>query len=176
MEENLYSAPKAEVSVENETEKNQTLASRWARLGAAILDGIIYGMCMGIGMGIAMFMLKTQITEGGADDPEALMALIFKMYGIAFLVAIPVMIINAKMIMSSGQTIGKKACSIKTVKLSGENAPLGTVFGLRWLVPFIITLVPLVGSIFALVNVLFIFGEEKKCIHDLMASTKVVNA
>jgi len=30
--------------------------------------------------------------------------------------------------------------------------------------------------LFGLINVLFIFGQEKRCVHDMIAKTKVVKA
>jgi uncharacterized RDD family membrane protein YckC len=34
--------------------------------------------------------------------------------------------------------------------------------------------IPVVGQIFSFINILFIFTKEKRCIHDLVAKTKVV--
>ena len=83
----------------------------------------------------------------------------------------------AFMIASSGQTVGKKAMGIRIVLYENGKLP-GMVNGwvLRWLVPFAIGFVPYIGGLFGLVDILFIFGEEKRCIHDLIASTKVVVA
>ncbi|MBD3392455.1 MAG: hypothetical protein GF418_10265 [Chitinivibrionales bacterium] len=36
--------------------------------------------------------------------------------------------------------------------------------------------IPILGSLFALINVLFVFREDHRCIHDLIAGTKVVSA
>lgn len=45
----------------------------------------------------------------------------------------------------------------------------------RALVPGFIGRIPLAGPIFKLVNALFIFGEERQCLHDKLAGTKVLD-
>ena len=60
-----------------------------------------------------------------------------------------------------------------------ENGKLpGFVNGwlLRSFVPGLIGQVPYVGGLFSLVDILCIFGEERRCIHDMIAGTKVVEA
>ena len=44
----------------------------------------------------------------------------------------------------------------------------------RYAVYFLIGLIPIVGSLASLVNLLIIFGAEKRCGHDYAAKTKVV--
>jgi hypothetical protein len=43
-------------------------------------------------------------------------------------------------------------------------------------VPYLIGIVPILGILFVLCDVLSIFGETRRCIHDAMARTKVVTA
>jgi hypothetical protein len=44
---------------------------------------------------------------------------------------------------------------------------------LRVLVPLFIRAIKFVGPFFALVDLLSIFGPERRCLHDLIADTKV---
>jgi uncharacterized RDD family membrane protein YckC len=46
--------------------------------------------------------------------------------------------------------------------------------GGRWLVPYLMTLIPFAGLVLALLDVLFIFRDDQRCLHDLLADTKVV--
>ena len=48
--------------------------------------------------------------------------------------------------------------------------------GLREIVPAIIGAIPLIGFVFYIVDVCFIFRTDRRCVHDLMANTKVVIA
>ena len=80
------------------------------------------------------------------------------------------------MLYRHGQTLGKKILGIKIVRSDGSRAGLRRIVLLRYLVPGIIGAIPYVGFIFSLIDPLFIFGDEKRCVHDLMADTIVVDA
>jgi uncharacterized RDD family membrane protein YckC len=76
----------------------------------------------------------------------------------------------------NGQSIGKKCLGIKDVRTDGSRAGFGRIFGLRYLVNTLLTMIPLIGSFYALVDVLMIFGSAKRCAHDYIADTIVVRA
>ncbi len=46
---------------------------------------------------------------------------------------------------------------------------------MRYFLPTLISQVPFIGGIFGLVNALFIFGAERRCLHDRLAGTRVVD-
>jgi len=70
-----------------------------------------------------------------------------------------------------GQTIGKKTMNIRIVKFdTGENGGFATNVGMRGIVNGILGFIPF----YSLVDVLFIFRDDHRCIHDLIAGTKVV--
>ncbi len=74
---------------------------------------------------------------------------------------------------TAGQTIGKKVMNIKIVKFDDESeGGFVTNVLLRGIVNGVIGIIPFYG----LVDVLFIFREDQRCIHDLIASTKVIKA
>ena len=75
----------------------------------------------------------------------------------------------------NGQSIGKRAMGMRIVRTDGSRASLGRMVGLRYLVPGLIGGIPYVGWIFSLANPLWIFGEERRCLHDLFCDTMVVN-
>ena len=73
----------------------------------------------------------------------------------------------------NGQTIGKKALNIRIVMVSfGQNGGFVPNVVVRAWGAFLISLIPLVG----LVDVLFIFREDQRCIHDLIAGTEVIRS
>jgi uncharacterized RDD family membrane protein YckC len=47
---------------------------------------------------------------------------------------------------------------------------------LRNIVRHVLSAVPILGSLFALGDILAIFGQERRCLHDMIAGTKVVEA
>jgi uncharacterized RDD family membrane protein YckC len=64
----------------------------------------------------------------------------------------------------------------KIVDLSGNIPHFEKLLVLRYLVLGLVTQIPIIGSLAGLVNALFIFGKERRCVHDYMAGTRVVEA
>ena len=58
----------------------------------------------------------------------------------------------------------------------GSRASVGRIFWLRNVVNTLITLIPLVGWLYNLVDALFIFTDRRQCLHDKIADTIVVDA
>lgn len=142
--------------------RDPRLASRWKRLGAAIVDSIIY----------ALGLFATSIFLGGvlgADDGEIIFVVVCGSLLLVF-------VVNATLISLYGQTLGKMLLGIRIIVRDTEELP-GFVRGvlLRGILPTIIGEIPTFGRIFGFVNVLFIFGEEKRCLHDLLAGTIVID-
>jgi len=73
------------------------------------------------------------------------------------------------------QSVGKLLLRIQIVDIQ-NGQPGGPVraFLLRALVPTMIEFIPLLGFVFWLVDTCFIFREDRRCIHDLIAGTRVV--
>ena len=78
---------------------------------------------------------------------------------------------------SQGQTLGKKIMGIRIVRWEdGGNPGFVGAFLMRAFVPGLIYAVPLLGFLFWLTDCSYIFRDDRRCIHDLMAGTKVVVA
>jgi uncharacterized RDD family membrane protein YckC len=76
-----------------------------------------------------------------------------------------------------GQSVGKLLVGTRIVRRI-DNAPAGflrAVF-LRGTIPLLFAQIPFLNVLFWLVDVCFIFGEERRCVHDYIAGTKVVKA
>ena len=86
------------------------------------------------------------------------------------------LILNGYLLFNRGQTIGKVIMSTKIVDLSGNTPNLGKLLVLRYLVPGIVTQIPIIGGLASLANALFIFGKERRCLHDYIAGTRVIDA
>ena len=141
------------------------LADRGARLGAVLLDAVIaFGFCLP-----GFIVLWT----GGKDD-NTMSTIAFILIALGFLA---LAVIQIYLLSTKGQTLGKKVVGVKIVRYADSTNP-GFVYAclLRAIVPSLISNIPFLGVIFALVDVCFIFGEERRCLHDLIAGTKVVNA
>ena len=150
---NLYAAPRsAVIDVEDEAE----LASRFQRLRAALIDVMIYVVAF---LPFAVFMGKPAVGVS-----------------LSVLVFIGIVAWNGVLLARHGQTIGKKATGIRIVRTDDSDASFSRLFFLRMILTWVIGSVPFVGPLFSLVNVLFIFREDRRCIHDLICDTKVVVA
>jgi uncharacterized RDD family membrane protein YckC len=92
-----------------------------------------------------------------------------------FLYGLVVMLIlHGYLLYTYAQTIGKHYMGIRIENLDGTQATFSTIFLKRMLPIQVVGIIPSVGSIIAgLVNPLFIFGKDKRCLHDYIAKTKV---
>lgn len=145
------------------TTNQYQLAGRGARLGAALLDIVIFAACLAPGI-IAMSSSDSDMGKG---------------IGIALLVIawLGLMIVQAIFLIKRGQSLGKMAVGIKIVRVSDESVPgFVKVFLLRLLVPGLLSGIPYLGVVLWLVDLLFIFRDDRRCLHDLIAETKVVDA
>jgi uncharacterized RDD family membrane protein YckC len=69
------------------------------------------------------------------------------------------------------------ALGIKIVKFdTGQNGGFVPNVLLRSIVNGLIGSIPFIGALYALVDILFIFAEDRRCIHDHLAGTVVIKA
>jgi len=146
--------------------QSETLATRWQRLWASIIDSLTM---MVITLPIMYFTGAFDRLAAG-EQPGLIYNLMIALAGIGFF-----LLINYKSLLNNGQTIGKKLLGIKIVDL---NATIPTSKNLltRYAAYFGFGQVPIAGPIINLINILFIFGKEKRCGHDYIAGTKVIKA
>jgi len=166
---NPYAPPQAAVEDIVDPTAGILLADRGTRLGAAILDGLIFGVM--VYMPLVATAVITGFKAGGAGEPPQFDGLGSAMIvaGIAFVIWAG---INLKLMRDNGQSIGKKAVGIKVVRSDGSDASLARLVWLRNVVNTILGIIPLYG----IIDVLFIFGESRRCIHDHLADTIVIKA
>ncbi len=161
---NVYSTPEAQL-VDQVDDSEKPLASRWARLGASIIDSVI----------MMLFVMPVMYFTGGFDGiASGVQPGFVYMFSMGILSFIVFFVINYRFLIANGQTIGKKVLDIKIVDLNGNVPAFQPQLLIRYAVYVLPGQIPVVGTLFSLVNVLFIFGKEKRCIHDLAAKTKVV--
>lgn len=94
------------------------------------------------------------------------------------------LVIQVWMLTTRGQSIGKRMVKIRIVRLDGSPAGIVHAWLIRELVISVVTsvvaILPLIGSFlqfgFYVTDWCMIFRDDRRCLHDLMASTKVVRA
>jgi uncharacterized RDD family membrane protein YckC len=166
-QQNPYAPPQAEVGDIEDADASVEQAGRGIRLGAAVLDTIIVFAVM------LPMLLSAGIAELVADPAAVIMGASGLISIVASVALIAVTIVLVK---RNGQTIGKKLVGIKVVRSDGSRASLGRIFWLRNIVNAIPAAIPFVGSLYQLVDHLFIFGDKRQCVHDKIADTIVVKA
>lgn len=73
-----------------------------------------------------------------------------------------------------GQTLGKIVLKTKIVMMDGRKPPLWRLLGLRYGFLWVLAMIPGVGNWIPVADVAFIFRRDQRCLHDLIAGTKVV--
>lgn len=83
---------------------------------------------------------------------------------------------QAYLLLGDGQTIGKKVMGIRIVSVhTGDRPGWFSLLLVRRPLIFLLLLIPLVGLLCLTADHLFIFREDRRCLHDLIAGTAVVN-
>jgi uncharacterized RDD family membrane protein YckC len=166
-DDNPYAPPISDLIVIDEKPGKDPLADRGARLVAAILDAILgmaYGFTIMYLLGIWSYALQ------GQNPPFSLVLIATVPSFLCFL------LIHGYFLKKNGQTIGKKLLGIRISDLEGNVPSFGKIILLRYLPVSLVPLIPLVGSYLSLIDTLFIFRSDRRCLHDLIAGTKVVVA
>lgn len=165
---NPYQAPEAPLpSAPLALNAADVLAGRGERLGASLIDGVI---------SLLIFLPLAALTGyfgkvmAAARGGEAISLLAMAGY-----VALAFVVVQGYPLARTGQTWGKKLLSIRIVDLHGGQPPLWRLIVLRYLLTQLLSLVPVAGNVYALLDALFIFRQDKRCLHDLIAGTQVVN-
>jgi uncharacterized RDD family membrane protein YckC len=85
------------------------------------------------------------------------------------------LLLNGYFLVSSGQTIGKKLLKIRVVRDGDTEVPdLTTTYFKRIFITQALSLIPILGGLYALVDALMIFSADQKCLHDQIAGTRVI--
>lgn len=141
------------------------LATKVNRLGATIIDGII-GLVLVLPVafftGYFQRVMTNQVTLGELA--------VMSIYGLILFFAV-----HGYLLATKGQTVGKMLAKIQIVDYrSDQILPFGKLIGLRYAPTWVISLIPYV-ALLGIVDILFIFGPQRRCVHDYIAGTKVVN-
>ncbi len=162
-DENPFAPPESDVTVDQSGE----LASRGVRLGAAVIDGLI--ALLVIWPAMAAFGYWDRALAGPPAPADTIL-----LGGLALVIFV---LLHGYLLANYGQTIGKRILGTRIVSIEDDSIlPFWKVISYRYLTVWVVTLIPLVGTIFSLVDPLFIFRDDRRCVHDLIAGTKVIVA
>lgn len=151
-----------------------TLAARRHRLVAAIIDGLIFAA-------VVLSVRALLGTDYEVSDESALVGYLNPYVGnpywpidvsVTVLLAVYFWLQHALW----GQTLGKRLWRLKVVSGVTGETPGFRQAGMRVLVYPVLTLVPYLGVLISLVDPLCaFFGSKRRCLHDVIAETVVVD-
>lgn len=134
------------------------LATRRARLAAGLVDGAA----------LLLPCLLLGVLRCLAIPDEAAMKA-----PVVYVPALLVLFVQASLIRGTGASLGKRLLGIRVVRRDGLPAEVWRIALLRNVLPM--ALCGYCGWL-GLVDALFIVGEERRCLHDWVAGTRVVKA
>ena len=175
---NNYAPPKSAVADLAADSGDPERASRSSRFWASFVDGLVISLPFAPSYVAAFPAITTLMHEGHATafGIWAEMSHTGALFYGGLIVSLLLWAVVAVLVQKNGQSIGKKFLRIKDVRTDGSRAGFGRIFGLRYFVNTLLSMIPLLGSFYALVDVLMIFGSARRCAHDYIADTIVVRA
>jgi uncharacterized RDD family membrane protein YckC len=151
--------PRANVDAsEPKRDRRTPLASRGTRLVAAFVDWLI--------MLVLIFPVCFLIGLALAGRPEKSWTSLILGMAIGILLGIA----------TTGQSLGKRMMKIRIARIDGMPISFSSGVLFRAVVPYILGAIPTVGQVFAIVDILCIFRDDRRCLHDHIAGTQVVEA
>ncbi|HEX2658372.1 MAG TPA: RDD family protein [Polyangia bacterium] len=163
---NPFSAPSA--NLENPvaaSAPSDALAAPTTRLAAVLLDGLLFVPA------VILFAIGGTFGRAASGSEPNLIPIIAGGLYVLALAAYQIYLLSTQ-----GQTLGKRWMKIRIVRLDGSPPGFVHAFLLRSVVSALPRLIPVAGNAFSLIDALFIFRQDRRCIHDLIASTRVVPA
>lgn len=138
------------------------LAERSDRLAAAAIDVAVY---LPIMLGAFYFIAGTHGNYGGAA------------LGLLGLGMLAIVGYQWYLLATLGQTIGKRQLGIKIVLVKDlSNGGFVANVLLRVFAAGVVKAVPVLGGLISIADPLFIFRDDRRCIHDHIAGTCVIKA
>jgi uncharacterized RDD family membrane protein YckC len=164
--DNPYAPPTSQLTGAPSPVEGVELANRFTRLVAAFLDGLCAGLpvlLLYTTWGFISYVIaRREAMPAGAE--LAAPVLVF----LAFAV------INCHFLKICGQTIGKRLTGTRIIGMDGRVPHFARVILLRYFPIWLVSLIPYAGIVFVLLDALFMIRSDRRCIHDWIASTKVV--
>ena len=146
-------------------------ADRWHRLGAAFIDGLLLLVLLWpLLYALGFVEVFVQAAQAGHRAPYT-----YTVASVALGLGL-FALVHGFPLAANGQTWGKKFLKLKIVDLEGRKPSLLRLIALRYGLMRVFGSIPVVGPVYAIIDDLFIFRDDRRCIHDHIAGTRVVVA
>ncbi len=150
------------------------LAGRFTRFAAAMVDGLL----------LMAILLPIQFVTGYTRRVAVQQVGTMEHLAMSLLGIMTMLVLNAYLLVGRGQTIGKALTGIQIVEFnSGELLPFVRVYCYRylWSLPLFLVVFFIPGWVddqivntVVFIDILLIFGASRRCFHDYVAGSKVV--
>jgi uncharacterized RDD family membrane protein YckC len=151
-------------------------AGFWLRLVAAIIDGIILGIPLGM-LAVLLVLSAVPFITHTQDPAAVLLTILPRLFFLFVIYVVASWLYWALMESSSWQaTLGKKALGLRVTDLVGARPTFGRVSG-RFFAGRGIGCVPSIGGLYFLIDCIMAgFTEKKQALHDIIASCLVIRS
>jgi uncharacterized RDD family membrane protein YckC len=163
-----------------------TLAGHGARILAALINAVFYVMCTMPGS----MMISRKLLEEYPDLAQGVFPPLSELDVTLFIGGVMWVwlglligvLLQAILLGARGQNLGKMLAGVRVVRADdGQAAGFARAALLRFILPVTIMILlnlftVVLGFVFLLVDFCFIFRQDRRCLHDLIANTKVVRA
>jgi len=151
-----------------ESDVSDLLASRGSRVVAILIDAAIaMAALLPIDYALGYWQLVRDALETQQPIPYGAM-LQYQAIALVFFV-----LVQGYPLVKDGQTWGKKAMDIRIVDLQDRKPSLARL-ALRYGFTNVIGGIPILGRWVMVIDDLSIFRDDRRCIHDLIAGTRVI--
>jgi len=161
--QNPYQAPQA--SLEQDVSHNM-LAPLGSRFVAALLDGLLL---LAIYLPVMYFTGYFDGVTADNWEPSLAQEITAAIFGLALF-----FLVNGYLLKNYGQTVGKWMMGIGIRDMQGNLCDFVPMVLKREILWQLIAYIPAVGIFIVLVDILFIFRADRRCMHDLLAETQVL--
>lgn len=154
-----------------------------AALGKRFWAFVIDGMCMGVAlimimqaMGLLDPASSTDMQAAQTELQERVNALSGSQKSLlAVSPFIAFFVLHGFLLHQYGQTIGKRMMGIAIVTMENQKPAFMLLIVQRYLSQWVMGMVPVVGIFLRLADILAIYRPDRRCIHDHIAKTKVID-
>jgi uncharacterized RDD family membrane protein YckC len=174
-----YRPPEATV-VDSIEAKGFALASRGARFAAELLNYLFAVLTLVPWVALMLLSGSWSATDSNGDPLDVRTTATWIGFAISGVLFIALCVVQILLLRRNRWSLGKRILGIRIVRSDCTEVSFGRLLVLRILLPGAINALTgglLSGvSLFMLADSCFIFGAQRRCLHDYMADTIVVRA
>lgn len=140
------------------------LAERSTRLVGSMLDAFLY--LLAAIPGFVVMGVLSESTKNIFESPAVL--------GTIGLPELCLVGYQWYLVSTTGQSLAKKWLKMKVVKMDGSDVDFVSGVIMRVWIVQAMAMLPMVGGFIGLIDAVMIFSDDRRCLHDRIAGTKVI--